>query len=560
MRLNVFPCFSSRINRLGRPTDSNVMTEFVSLPPITSSQRRRSSLSLDQRHLEMARRNNYREHQRHQTQDGLPCKNNNECPDSLSSGWRGRSQLKSWKRSLSASARRCCSPRMDSITSKTSTNDYEQDEGMTNAMGMSVRKENGHISISCVGDGILQTDRLGSSTRRKTMPNKGQDQREVKGQLDRPLSRDQSVRSRCSATSEVITTSDVLYLRRSGNGSRRGIQSQNQSPSSSMSSRPVDAIHPPPPPPPPPPLSLANRTLETSFGCSTSLSSTTTSNLSPMTQENHLEDNEEERASLLSNAETGLPRLMNSHLRPSCSIRSNNKFQLLTLPPELSCLMPGNPQFSSSNSLCSSGSSVTTLNTNQLQPPLIVPSLAASASALLLSSTNQAHQLQNHHVHHPRHHHHQQQQQLQEHPSSQTNTVLRSNLGENVVNHHLNHRLHRRRVQTINERRRRFEDNLAAIFMGFVLVFLVCHFPRLLLNIHELITIREAMECTNLGEHGFSLWSLILISISHFLLVLNSSTNILIYCLLSSKFREECSALFRKISRRVPSRPANVLM
>ena len=27
--------------------------------------------------------------------------------------------------------------------------------------------------------------------------------------------------------------------------------------------------------------------------------------------------------------------------------------------------------------------------------------------------------------------------------------------------------------------------------MGFVLVFLVCHFPRLLLNIHELITLRE---------------------------------------------------------------------
>ena len=46
-------------------------------------------------------------------------------------------------------------------------------------------------------------------------------------------------------------------------------------------------------------------------------------------------------------------------------------------------------------------------------------------------------------------------------------------------------------LQNINERRRRFEDNLAAIFMGFVLVFLVCHFPRLLLNIHELITLRE---------------------------------------------------------------------
>jgi hypothetical protein len=115
-------------------------------------------------------------------------------------------------------------------------------------------------------------------------------------------------------------------------------------------------------------------------------------------------------------------------------------------------------------------------------------------------------------------------------------------------------RLHRRHVQTINERRRRIEDNLAAIFMGFVLVFLVCHFPRLLLNIHELVTIREALECTDRGQQGFSLWSLVLIHISHFLLVLNSSTNCLIYCLLSSKFREECRALVRRISPRHSSR------
>jgi hypothetical protein len=54
------------------------------------------------------------------------------------------------------------------------------------------------------------------------------------------------------------------------------------------------------------------------------------------------------------------------------------------------------------------------------------------------------------------------------------------------------------------------------------------------------------MLCNDLGLHGFSLWSLVLISISHFLLVLNSSINILIYCLLSSKFREECKVLFTK--------------
>ena len=95
-------------------------------------------------------------------------------------------------------------------------------------------------------------------------------------------------------------------------------------------------------------------------------------------------------------------------------------------------------------------------------------------------------------------------------------------------------------VQTVNEKRRSFEDNLAKIFLGFVFVFLICHTPRLFLNIHELIVMEEAMKCQSLRQEPFSLWSLLLINVSHFLLVLNSSTNILVYCFMSSKFRDEC--------------------
>lgn len=40
------------------------------------------------------------------------------------------------------------------------------------------------------------------------------------------------------------------------------------------------------------------------------------------------------------------------------------------------------------------------------------------------------------------------------------------------------------------EQRGRTENSLAAIMMGYVLVFLICHSPRLLLNLHELTTIR----------------------------------------------------------------------
>ena len=102
-----------------------------------------------------------------------------------------------------------------------------------------------------------------------------------------------------------------------------------------------------------------------------------------------------------------------------------------------------------------------------------------------------------------------------------------------------------------NESRRNKEDNMAVIFMGFIIVFLVCHLPRLLLNIHELATMAHAMDCQEAGKEPFPYWSLITISVSHFLLVVNSSTNIFIYSILSSKFRDECKKVYHSIVRKV---------
>ena len=60
---------------------------------------------------------------------------------------------------------------------------------------------------------------------------------------------------------------------------------------------------------------------------------------------------------------------------------------------------------------------------------------------------------------------------------------------------------------SVNESRRKKEDNMAAIFMGFIVVFLVCHLPRLLLNIHELFTIKHAIKCMEAGQEPFPLWT-----------------------------------------------------
>ena len=55
------------------------------------------------------------------------------------------------------------------------------------------------------------------------------------------------------------------------------------------------------------------------------------------------------------------------------------------------------------------------------------------------------------------------------------------------------------------------------------------------------------MECQANGFEGFPLWSGIVIAISHLLLAINSATNILVYCCLSSQFRQECKKVFRNL-------------
>ena len=66
---------------------------------------------------------------------------------------------------------------------------------------------------------------------------------------------------------------------------------------------------------------------------------------------------------------------------------------------------------------------------------------------------------------------------------------------------------------TINHQaRRRQEDNLAVVFMGIVGVFLLCHFLRVFLNLHEMVVIRDAMACTKAGQQGFPVWALVMTS------------------------------------------------
>ena len=82
------------------------------------------------------------------------------------------------------------------------------------------------------------------------------------------------------------------------------------------------------------------------------------------------------------------------------------------------------------------------------------------------------------------------------------------------------------------------EDHLAYVFLVIVIAFFICHLPRIILSIHEMWTVNITIKCAQRGHWSFPIWALIMSQFSHFLLVINSSINCLIYCLLSSRFRK----------------------
>ena len=86
--------------------------------------------------------------------------------------------------------------------------------------------------------------------------------------------------------------------------------------------------------------------------------------------------------------------------------------------------------------------------------------------------------------------------------------------------------------------KRRRDDNLSIVLMLIVGVFLICNLPRLILNMHEITVIHIVNKCTHTDLGGFPAWSIALGFVSHVLLVLNSSINLMIYCLVGAKFRQ----------------------
>ncbi len=94
--------------------------------------------------------------------------------------------------------------------------------------------------------------------------------------------------------------------------------------------------------------------------------------------------------------------------------------------------------------------------------------------------------------------------------------------------------------------RKASETQQAVVLFIIVLLFFVCHTPRFVLNVHEFLTLDSLRRSIKGGCNEVSLWALIIASVSHFLMTLNSSVNFFIYCYMCSTFRR---CLFRLLHR-----------
>ena len=93
--------------------------------------------------------------------------------------------------------------------------------------------------------------------------------------------------------------------------------------------------------------------------------------------------------------------------------------------------------------------------------------------------------------------------------------------------------------------RKKQEDNLNLVLMMIIASFVFCNILRILLNLHEITVIDEISlcRCSNLG--GFPIWIIILGFITPILLVVNSATNLLIYCVFGTMFRKVLSSYIK---------------
>ena len=99
---------------------------------------------------------------------------------------------------------------------------------------------------------------------------------------------------------------------------------------------------------------------------------------------------------------------------------------------------------------------------------------------------------------------------------------------------------------------RRQTKNRALTLTSIVIMYIICNIPRLVLNLAEhLIQDEKQDNMDRCGCKKEPKWFTILCSISHFLLVVNSSANFIIYGSTENKFKKTLKDIIHSFRKRV---------
>ena len=92
------------------------------------------------------------------------------------------------------------------------------------------------------------------------------------------------------------------------------------------------------------------------------------------------------------------------------------------------------------------------------------------------------------------------------------------------------------------------QRNQTIILLSIVIIFLVCHSLRIILNFHDLVTHKNMFQSSeNDCRHGHPYWVNIAHPISETFLKLNSVANFFIYCTFNNRFRKVAKKKFSKV-------------
>ena len=94
--------------------------------------------------------------------------------------------------------------------------------------------------------------------------------------------------------------------------------------------------------------------------------------------------------------------------------------------------------------------------------------------------------------------------------------------------------------------RQKTEDKTAIIFFCITLLFIICHSPRLILDINELFNLKNTNQCFAANMPHVPLWIFIMMHVSHFCLVLNATLNMVVYGFLCPNFQKELKDVFSR--------------